>query len=168
MNWFCCDSLISTVCNDIPISSKHFPLSLLLLPLNSGCVPVCSWQIYGLTDWMAGGVCAFVSVCAFWQCPSHLESYLTLLAISRQLNEISRWTTAQLALHSTDWKTENRMWRNETPNRTCSTLCCDLLVTSLRAGRVPCPQGWHVFTHLVLFCLFGCLKRRMIWPETAV
>lgn len=132
------------------------PLSLLLLPLNSGCVPLCGWQIDGLTDWMAGGVC----VCAFWHSPSHLESYLTLLAISRQLNEISHWTTAQPALHSADWKTENRMWRNETPNQKCRTVCCDLLGTLLRAWQVSRLQGWHMFTYRVLL-----LSVQLFWEE---
>ncbi len=130
------------------------PLSLLLLPLNSGCVPLCGWQIDGLTDWMAGGVC----VCAFWHSPSHLEeSYLTLLAISRQLNEISHWTTAQPALHGADWKTENRMWRNGTPNQTCRTVCCDLLVSLLRAWQVSWLQGWHVY--------ISCSSLSLFWEE---
>lgn len=57
-NWFCCNSLIHSKIPSLFLSAVNSsPLSLLLLPLNSGSLPVCSCQIDGLTDWMSGAMC---------------------------------------------------------------------------------------------------------------
>lgn len=102
-NWFCCDSLISAVCNDIPINSKHFPSQSSIIATQFRLYS-CVRLIDRWTDWLNGRWCVCVCVSAFWHSPCHLESHLTLLAISRQLNEIFHWTPAQQDLHSSDWR----------------------------------------------------------------
>lgn len=140
-NRFCCDSLISTVVM-IFLSAVNTPnLNLLLLLLRDG-----------VTDWQV--VCVYVCICFLWHSPSYPESHLTLLAINQLLNEIFHWANA---LHNADWKTENRMWRNEISNQQmlwyvnkAIKLCCRCHGFTLRDHFCPCIHGFFLLFPLFL------------------
>lgn len=130
-------------CNDIPISSKHSK------PQSS----IIATQFRdGVTDWQV--VCVYVCICFLWHSPSYPESHLTLLATNQLLNEIFHWANA---LHNADWKTENRMWRNEISNQQmlwyvnkAIKLCCRCHGFTLRDHFCPCIHGFFLLFPLFL------------------
>lgn len=120
-NWFCCDSLISTVCNDIPISSKHFPPQSSIIATQFRMCS-CEQLIDRWTNWLNGRWC--VCLCLLTESISSRESFDL---VSHQ--PATEW---DLPLNNSTVGPPQRRLKNWKSNR---TVCYDLLVTLLRACR---------------------------------
>lgn len=127
------DSLISTVCNDIPIGSKHFPPRSSIIATQFR-LRFCVW----LTDWQV--------VCCLHLLTQSISSGESFDLVWHP-NEISHRTTAQQALPLSGLKAPT--FKLDTY---CTTLCCHLVVTILRGLQIDtftvhlvnfsCPFDW--------------------------